>query len=82
MAREILAALDGRIDEFVMGVGTGGRFSGDAEVLKQEVSGVRCVSVEPENSRVLSGHAPVGGHRLEGMGAATAPRASLTIRSA
>ena len=73
MAREILAALDGRFDEFVMGVGTGGCFSGNAEVYKQQVPEVRCVAVEPAKSRALSGQGPLGGHRLEGMGAGFVP---------
>jgi cysteine synthase A len=73
MAREILAALDGRLDEFVMGVGTGGCFSGNAEVYKQQVPQVRCIALEPEKSRALSGQGPLGGHRLEGMGAGFAP---------
>ncbi len=68
MAREVLAALDGRLDEFVMGVGTGGCFSGNAEVYKQEVPGVRCIALEPAASRALSGQGPLGGHRLEGIG--------------
>ena len=73
MAREILKALDGRLDEFVMGVGTGGCFSGNAEVYKQQVPGVRCIAIEPESSRALSGQGPLGGHRLEGMGAGFVP---------
>jgi cysteine synthase A len=73
MAREVLAALDGRLDEFVMGVGTGGCFSGNAEVYKREVPGVRCVAIEPATSRALSGQGPLGGHRLEGMGAGFVP---------
>jgi cysteine synthase A len=73
MAREILKALDGRLDEFVMGVGTGGCFSGNAEVYKQQVPGVRCIAFEPEKSQALSGPGPFGGHRLEGMGAGFAP---------
>ncbi|HEX3553798.1 MAG TPA: cysteine synthase family protein [Thermoanaerobaculia bacterium] len=73
MAREVLEELDGRLDEFVMGVGTGGCFSGNAEVYKREVHGVRCVAIEPENSRALSGQGPYGGHRLEGMGAGFVP---------
>ena len=73
MAREVLEELDGRLDEFVMGVGTGGCFSGNAEVYKREVPGVRCVAIEPENSRALSGQGPYGGHRLEGMGAGFVP---------
>ena len=73
MAAEVLTALPGRFDEFVMGVGTGGCFSGNAEVFRREVPGVRCIAVEPEKSRVLSGHPPAGGHRLEGMGAGFVP---------
>jgi cysteine synthase A len=73
MAREILKALDGRLDAFVMGVGTGGCFSGNAEVYKQQVPGVHCIAIEPANSRALSGQGPYGGHRLEGMGAGFVP---------
>jgi cysteine synthase A len=73
MAHEILSALDGRFDEFVTGVGTGGSFSGNAEVFKAELPGVRCLAIEPANSRALSGHPPYGGHRLEGMGAGFVP---------
>lgn len=73
MGEEIVAALDGRLDEFVQGVGTGGSFSGNAEVIKARVPGARCVAVEPQNSRALSGHGPIGGHRLEGMGAGFLP---------
>ena len=73
MAREVLKTLDGRLDEFVMGVGTGGCFSGNAEVYKQQVPGVRCIAFEPEKSRALSGPGPFEGHRLEGMGAGFVP---------
>lgn len=68
MAREVIAVL-GTFDEFIMGVGTGGCFSGNAMVYKEKLPGVRCVAIEPEKSRVLSGLAPTGSHRLEGMGA-------------
>jgi cysteine synthase len=73
MAAEILEQLDGRLDEFVMGVGTGGSFSGNAEVFKRQVPGVRCVAIEPENCRALSAQGRMGGHRLEGMGAGFVP---------
>ncbi len=69
MADEVIDALDGKFDEFIMGVGTGGCFSGNAMVYKEKVPGVRCIAIEPAKSRALSGQAPVGGHRLEGMGA-------------
>ena len=60
------------IDGFVMGVGTGGCFSGVAEVLKRHDPSVRCVAVEPATSRNLSG-GPLGGHRLEGIGVGFVP---------
>jgi cysteine synthase A len=73
LAKEILEELDGEPDAFVMGVGTGGCFSGTAEVLKQRISDVRCIALEPATSRALSGQGPLGGHRLEGMGAGFVP---------
>ena len=71
-AREILAALDGRLDAFVAGVGTGGTLTGVAEVLKRERPDVWVVAVEPANSAVLSGGKP-GLHRLQGLGAGFVP---------
>lgn len=73
MADETLTALDERVDEFVMMVGTAGCFSGNAEVIKARVPGVRCIAGEPAASRVLSGLAPTGGHRIEGTGAGFVP---------
>ena len=67
MADEILQQLDGRIDAFAQGVGTGRSFSGNAARLKEFVPGLRCVAVEPAASRHLSG-GPLGGHRIEGIG--------------
>ena len=56
-----------------MMVGTGGCFSGNAEVLKAKVPGVRCIAGEPAASRALSGLTPTGGHRIEGTGAGFVP---------
>jgi cysteine synthase len=67
MAEEILAQMDGRIDGFVQGVGTGGSFSGNSEFFKEAIPGIRCIAVEPDSSRHLSGGA-LGGHRIEGIG--------------
>ncbi len=52
---ELWEALDGRIDVFVAGVGTGGTITGAGEVLKERNPGCRIVAVEPRNSAVLSG---------------------------
>jgi cysteine synthase A len=73
MAIEIVEALDQEVNAFVMGVGTGGSFSGNAEVLKERISDVRCIAVEPATSPALSKRGPLGGHRLEGMGAGFIP---------
>lgn len=73
MGEEILTALDGMVDGFVMGVGTGGCFSGNAEVLKAKSPGIRCVAIEPAASPGLSKKGPLGGHRLEGIGPGFVP---------
>ena len=73
MAREIINELGDDIDEFIMGVGTGGSFSGNAEVLKKEIPGIRCIAIEPYNVRALSGGDVSGKHKLEGIGSGFVP---------
>ena len=73
MAYEILKALGGQIDEFIAGVGTGGCFSGNAEIFKQTNPKIRCIPTEPYHVRALSGGDVSGSHRLEGMGAGFIP---------
>lgn len=73
MAKEIINELGNNIDEFITGVGTGGCFSGNAEILKQEIPKIRCIPIEPFNVRTLSGGDTSGTHRLEGMGAGFVP---------
>jgi cysteine synthase A len=73
MAREILDALENRIDEFIAGVGTGACFSGNAEVFKKEIPNVRCIPIEPHGVRSLSGGDTSGSHKLEGIGAGFVP---------
>ena len=69
---EILRDLDGRVDVFVAGVGTGGTITGVGEVLKEHNSRAQVVAVEPESSAVLSGGA-AGPHRIQGIGAGFVP---------
>lgn len=73
MAREIIKVLGKDIDEFIMGVGTGGSFSGNAEVFKQQIPGIRCIPIEPLNVRALSGGEISGKHKLEGIGSGFVP---------
>src|SRR5580700_10040529 len=64
---EIARALDGRVDVFVAGVGTGGTITGVGEYLREQVNPkLRVVAVEPRGSAVLSG-APAGPHRIQGI---------------
>jgi|SRR5581483_761545 len=72
LGREILDQLGDAPDGFAMGVGTGGCFSGVAEVLKTANARIRCVAVEPATSRNLSG-GDLGPHRLEGIGVGFLP---------
>jgi cysteine synthase A len=71
-AVEIWEQMEGRVDGFVAGVGTGGTFSGVARFLKERNPGVLTVAVETEGS-ILQGGAP-GKHRVEGIGVSFIPK--------
>jgi len=64
--REIWEQLEGRVDAFVAGCGSGGTFSGAARFLKQKNPELVAIAVEPQGS-VLAGGEP-GPHRVEGIG--------------
>ena len=69
---EILQDTDGQVDFFVAGVGTGGTVTGVGQYLKEKISGVRVVAVEPTDSPVLS-QGKAGPHKIQGIGAGFVP---------
>ena len=69
---EIWDALEGQIDVFVAGVGTGGTISGVGRYLKERNPEIKIMAVEPAASPLLScGQA--GPHGLQGIGANFVP---------
>lgn len=71
-APEIDAALSGKVDILVAGVGTGGTLAGITRYFKEKNKNFHSVAVEPKDSAVLSGEEP-GPHMLQGIGAGFIP---------
>jgi cystathionine beta-synthase (O-acetyl-L-serine) len=63
---ELWDQMNGQIDIFVAGAGTGGTFMGTARYLKEQKKSVKTVIVEPEGSILGGGES--GPHKTEGIG--------------
>ncbi|MBQ8302704.1 MAG: cysteine synthase A [Clostridia bacterium] len=69
---EIYSDMDGEVDIFVAGVGTGGTLSGVGRYLKMKNPSTRVVAVEPASSPYLSAGVS-GSHGIQGIGAGFLP---------
>jgi cysteine synthase A len=72
-APELWEQMQGRIDAFVYGSGTGGTISGVGRYLKERSGSIQVIAVEPARSPVLSG-GERGEHQFQGMGPGFIPR--------
>ena len=71
-AIEILEQVDGPIDGFCSGIGTGGTITGIGEVLKEKNPDMEIWAVEPEHAAILSGGS-IGTHLQMGIGDGVIP---------
>jgi len=71
-AGEIFEQMEGKLDAVVIGVGTGGTFTGVARYMKERLPKVCCVAVETEGSVLGGGTA--GPHKVEGIGSSFVPK--------
>ena len=72
-ALEIYKKLEGSLDYFVAGFGTGGTISGVGEVLKEKIPSIKIIGVEPAASPLLS-KGQAGPHKIQGIGANFIPK--------
>lgn len=71
--REILEQVDGKIDGFCSGIGTGGTITGIGETLKSANPDIEIWAVEPEHAAILSGGS-IGTHLQMGIGDGVIPK--------
>ncbi|HWC16342.1 MAG TPA: cysteine synthase A [Terriglobales bacterium] len=71
-AQEIYEQMQAHIDAIVIGIGTGGTFSGVARFMKQKNPGIHTVAVETQGSVLQGG--PPGPHKVEGIGVSFIPK--------
>lgn len=66
--REIIQQIEGTIDAFIAGVGTGGTLMGVGKALKKRYPKTLIVAVEPDEAAVLTGSTKTQDHRIAGIG--------------
>lgn len=69
---EIYSDLNGKVDAFVAGIGTGGTISGTGKFLKENIDNIEVIGVEPAGSPVIS-KGEKGSHKIQGIGAGFIP---------
>ncbi|MDO5291712.1 MAG: cysteine synthase A [bacterium] len=65
--RELYEQLNGKVDVFVSGLGSGGTLQGIGKYLKEKNPNLKVVAVEPKNVSALLGDEP-GLHSIQGIG--------------
>ncbi len=69
---EIYEALEGNVDYFVAGIGTGGTITGTGRFLKSKNSNIQIIGIEPSDSPLLTENHS-GAHKIQGIGANFVP---------